>query len=201
VVLTISGREIHTVFNRVANIGSAEIDLRMPLSVRGIKVHGAAYLMPDNQINPITQPQWLEIFLKAKDAVDFLLILTGIGGRALALLSFAAGKGLESAGDAVSVEVPNENTARIRYSRGWGTNVPSDTIIIPLIIPSLFGRDKPTELEITRICLDGYCVNPSLKAYVQPDRGFGFQSPQHLKNWMFRGQTLGRANYFAPPTR
>jgi hypothetical protein len=60
VVLTISGREIHTTTNHVAYIRTAEIDLRMQVSVRGIKAMGAAYLMLDDQINPITAPQWLE---------------------------------------------------------------------------------------------------------------------------------------------
>jgi hypothetical protein len=202
VVLTISGREIHTVTDSVARITSAEIDLWMQVSVRGIKVHSASYLMPDNQINPITAPQWLEIVLRVKDAVDLFLILTGIGGRAVALLSFAAGQGLQSAGDAVRVQVDERtNTARITYQRGWGTNVASDTIIVSLEIPSLTLRNTPTELEIRRICLDGFCVNPSLKAYVQPDRGFKASSPQYLKNWMFRGQVDSIASYFAPPTR
>jgi hypothetical protein len=198
VVLTISGREIYTRIESVYYIGRAEIDLRMPITVQGIKVVGAAYLMPDNQINPINPPQWLEIALRVKDAIDLLLTLTGIGGRTVGLLLFVAGKGLESAGSSVTAQVLDEkqNIARIRYQRGWA-DVASDTIIVPLVIPSLSGRDKPTELEITRICLDGYCANPSLKAYVQPDLVYYARSiHSHLKNWMFRGQTSDIASYF-----
>jgi hypothetical protein len=198
VVLTISGREIYTRIESVYYIGRAEIDLRMPITVQGIKVVGAAYLMPDNQINPINPPQWLEIALRVKDAIDLLLTLTGIGGRTVGLLLFVAGKGLESAGGSVTAQVLDEkqNIARIRYQRGWA-DVASDTIIVPLVIPSLSGRDKPTELEITRICLDGYCVNPSLKAYVQPDLVYYARSiHSYLKNWMFRGQTSDIASYF-----
>jgi hypothetical protein len=199
--LTISGRKIDTIRNYAVNIASAEIDLWMRLSVQGIKVIGAAYLMPDNQINPITAPQWLEMVLRVKDAIDLFLIITGIGGNAVALLSFAAGKGLESAGDAVKAEVLDEkqNIARITYQRGWGTNVASDTIIVPLRIPSLSGRDTPTELEIRRVCLDGFCVNPSLKAYVQPDFvDYATSIHRPVKNWMFRGQVLSTASYFIP---
>jgi hypothetical protein len=198
VVLTISGREIFTRIYNVYYIRRAEIDLRMRLSVQGIKVIGAAYFMPDNQINPITPPQWVEIALRVKDAVDLLLTLTGIGGRAAGLLLFVAGKGLESAGGSVTVQVLNDNTARITYQRGWA-DVASDTIIIPLAIPSLSWRNTPTELEITRICLDGYCVNPSLKAYVQPDlANYATSIHSYLKNWMFRGQVSGVASYYRP---
>jgi len=181
-------------------IDRAEIDLRMQVSVQDIKVIGAAYLLPDNQINPIAAPQWLEIALRILDAVNFVQIITGFGGRVAGLLLFAIGKGLESAGDAVKVQVLDEktNTARITYQRGWGTNVASDTIIVPLTIPSLYGRDTPTELEITRICLDGFCVNPSLKAYVQPDRGYGDAIHRLVKNWMFRGQVVNSATYDIP---
>jgi hypothetical protein len=201
VVLTISGREINTRENEVVYIRTAGIDLRMPLSVRGIKAVGAAYLMPDYQLNPITAPQWVEIALRILDAVNYIQIITGIGGRVAGLLLFAAGQGLQSAGDAVKAEVLDEkqNIARITYQRGWGTNVASDTIIVPLVIPSLSWRDTPTELEITRLCLDGYCVNPSLKAYVQPDLAdYATSIHSHLKNWMFRGQVSDVASYFIP---
>jgi hypothetical protein len=198
VVLTISGREIFTRIYNVYYIRRAEIDLWMRLSVQGIKAIGAAYLMPDGQINPITAPQWVEIVLRVKDAVDLLLTLTGIGGRTVGLLSFAAGKGLESAGGSVTVQVLNDNTTRITYQRGWA-DVASDTIIVPLAIPSLSWRNTPTELEITRLCLDGYCVNPSLKAYVQPDLvHYATSIHSYLKNWMFRGQVSDVASYYRP---
>jgi hypothetical protein len=126
-------------------------------------------------------------------------MLAGVVGRVAGLLSFATGEGLKSAGDSVTAQVLDENTARITYRRGWGTNVASDTIIIPLIIPSLSWRDTPTELEITRLCLDGYCVNPSLKAYVQPDLAhYATSIHRFLKNWMFRGQVSGVASYYRP---
>jgi hypothetical protein len=197
VILTISGRYIYPGLNNVVYISKAEIDLYVPLDVRGIDVRDEAYLMPDNQINPITPPQWLEIVLRVKDAVDLLLTLTGIGGRVAGLLSFAAGKGLESAGDIVKAQVLDYtyNTARITYQRGWGTNVASDTIIAPLRIPSLSDRRVPTQLEITRICLDGFCVNPSLKAYVQPDTGYTANIHAPVKNWMFRGQVVSSRAY------
>jgi len=201
VVLTISGRKIYTsINNKVDYIRTAEIDLRMQVSVKDIKVIGASYLMPDSQINPFTLPQWLEIALRVKDAVDLLLTLTGIGGRTVGLLLFVAGKGLESAGGSVKVQVLDEktNTARITYRRGWA-DVASDTIIVPLKIPSLSWRDTPTELEITRLCLDGYCVNPSLKAYVQPDLvHYATSIHSYLKNWMFRGQVSDVASYYRP---
>jgi hypothetical protein len=200
VMLTISGRYIYPGLNHVVYINRAEIDLRMQqVSVKDIKVIGASYLLPDNQINPIIAPQWLEIALRFLDAVNFVQIITGFGGRVAGLLVFAAGKGLESAGDAVKVQVDEStNTARITYQRGWGTNVASDTIIVPLTIPSLYGRDTHTELVITRICLDGICANPSLKAYVQPDRGYGDALHRLVKNWMFRGQVVNSATYDIP---
>jgi len=200
VVLTISGRYIDTVFDRVAYIFKAEIDLRMQVSVKDIKVIGAAYLLPDDQINPFTLPQWLEIVLRVKDAIDLLLTLTGIGGRTVGLLLFVAGKGLESAGGSVTVQVLDEkqNIARITYRRGWA-DVASDTIIVPLRIPSLSRRDTPTELEIRRVCLDYNCVNPSLKAYVQPDLvHYATSIHSYYKNWMFRGQVSDVASYYRP---
>jgi hypothetical protein len=199
VVLTISGREIHTVTNSVAYIASAETDLRMQVSVREIRVHGAAYLMPDNRINPIAPPPWLEMALRILDAVNFVRIITGFGGRVAGLLLFTIGQGLQSAGDAVKAEVQDSHTAKITYQRGWGTNVASDTIVIPLRIPSLSWRNTPTELEITRICLDGLCVSPRLKAYVQPDL-VDYETSIHrlVKNWMFRGQVSGVASYYRP---
>jgi hypothetical protein len=201
VVLTISGRNIYTALNnKVDYIRTAEIDLRMGVSVQGIKVMGAAYLMPDYQLNPITLPQWVEIVLRVKDAIDLLLTLTGIGGRTVGLLLFVAGKGLESAGGSVTMQVLDEktNTAKIKYQRGWA-DVASDTIIVPLAIPSLSWRNTPTELEITQLCLDGYCVNPSLKAYVQPDLvHYASTIHSYLKNWMFRGQVSDIASYYRP---
>ena len=198
VVLTISGREIYTIFNRVAYIASAEIDLWMPLSVRGIKTIGEAYLMPDYQLSSIAPPGWVREAFDIKRVVDFILMLAGVVGRVAGLLGFATGEGLKSAGDSVTAQVLDSNTARITYRRGWYTNVASDTIIVPLVIPSLYG-DTPTELEITRICLDGRCVNPSLKAYVQPDLvHYATSIHSYLKNWMFRGQVSNVATYFIP---
>ncbi|MFZ8841312.1 MAG: hypothetical protein ACO2PM_20800 [Pyrobaculum sp.] len=197
IVLTISGRYIYPGTNHVVYINRAEIDLRMRINVSRIDAVGESYLMPNNQLNPITPPQWVEIALRILDAVTFVQIITGFGGRVAGLLLFAAGQGLRSAGDIVRAEVldSNTNTARITYQRGWGTNVASDTIIAPLRIPSLSGRDIPTELEITRICLDGFCANPNLKAYVQPDRGYGDTFHRLVKNWMFRGQVIDSRSY------
>jgi hypothetical protein len=199
VILTISGRYIYPRYNYVVYINKAEIDLYVPLDVRGINIQNEAYLMPDYRLNPIAPPQWVEIVLRVKYAVDFLLTATGIGGRVAGLLSFVAGKGLESAGDIVKAQVLDYNTARITYQRGWGTNVASDTIIAPITIPSLYNTRGRTELEIKLVCLDGLCVSPRLKAYVQPDRGFKESSPQYLKNWMFRGQVYSTASYYRPP--
>jgi hypothetical protein len=125
-------------------------------------------------------------------------MLAGVVGRVAGLLGFATGEGLKSAGDSIMVQTLDYYTARITYRRGWYTNVASDTIIIPLIIPSLYGRDSPTELEITRICLDNICTNPSLKAYVQPDSSYSYSSKTvhaFLKNWMFRGQVSSTVAY------
>jgi hypothetical protein len=199
VVLTISGREIHTVTNGVARITTAEIDLWMPLSVRGIKVLGAAYLMPDYQLSPIAPHGWVREAFDVKRVVDFILMLAGVVGRVAGLLGFATGEGLKSAGDSVTAQTLDYYTARITYRRGWYTTVASDTIIIPLIIPSLSWRDTPTELEIRLVCLDGLCVNPSLKAYVQPDlANYATSIHSYLKNWMFRGQVSGVASYYRP---
>ncbi|MFZ8810435.1 MAG: hypothetical protein ACO2PN_20305 [Pyrobaculum sp.] len=198
VILTISGRYIYPRYNYVVYINRAEIDLYIPLDVRGINVMGEAYLMPDNRINPINPPQWVEIVLRVKDAVDFILTAAGIGGRAFGLLSFAAGQGLQSAGDSVRAEVRGLNNATITYQRGWGTNVASDTIIAPLTIPSLYNTRGPTELVITRICLDSYCVNPNLKAYVQPDSTNWTREVATVKNWMFRGQVDSTTTYDIP---
>ena len=199
VVLTISGREINTIINDVVYIRTAEIDLRMPLSARGIKAIGAAYLMPDYQLSPIALPRWVREAFDVKRVVDFILMLAGVVGRVAGLLGFATGEGLKSAGDSVMVQTLDYDTARITYQRGWYTNVASDTIIIPLIIPSLYWMDSPTELEITRLCLDVICTNPSLKAYVQPDLAdYATSIHSYLKNWMFRGQTSDIASYFIP---
>ena len=199
VVLTISGREIHTVTNSVAHITSAEIDLWMQVSVRGIKVIGAAYFMPDYQLSSVALPGWVKEAFGVKRVVDCILMLAGVVGRVAGLLGFATGEGLKSAGDSIMVQTLDYYTARITYRRGWYTNVDSDTIIIPLVIPSLYWRDTPSELEITRICLDGICANPSLKAYVQPDLvHYATSIHSYLKNWMFRGQTSDIASYYRP---
>jgi hypothetical protein len=198
VILTISGRYIYPSYNYVVYINKAEIDLYVPLDVRGIDIRNEAYLMPDYQLNPITLPQWLEIVLRVKDAVDFILTVTGIGGRVAGLLSFAAGQGLESAGDSVKAQVLDYNTAKITYQRGWGTNVASDTIIAPITIPSLYNTRGRTELEIKRVCLDGYCVNTSLKAYIQPDSTYWTNDAIPVKNWMFRGQVDSSTTYNIP---
>jgi hypothetical protein len=198
VILTISGRYIYPRYNYVVYINKAEIDLYVPLDVRGIDIQNEAYLTPDYRLNPIAPPQWVEIVLRVKDAVDFILTVAGIGGRAFGLLSFAAGQGLQSAGDSVRAQVRGLNEATIIYQRGWGTNVASDTIIAPLTIPSLYNIRGRTELEIKRICLDGYCVNPNLKAYVQPDVTYWTSDTAPLKNWMFRGQVDSRTTYDIP---
>ena len=195
VVLTISGRYIYPGLNSAVHISKAEIELSMPLSVQGVDAVGESYLMPDYQLNPITPPQWVEIALRIKDAVDFLLTITGAGGRALSLLMFVVGKGLESAGDSVRVQPLDYSTVRITYQRGWDTYVDSDTVIAPLKIPSLAGRLSPTELAIKQVCLDGFCVKPDLKAYVQPDAGYGIDVHVDVKNWMFRGQVLSKMTY------
>jgi hypothetical protein len=196
VLLTISGRFIYPGRNSVAYINRAEIDLHVPSSpVHGIIVEGEGYLMPNNQINYNTKPWWLEIALRILDAVNFVQIITGFGGKVAGLLLFTIGQGLQSAGDIVKAEVRDSHTAKIIYQRGWGTNVASDTIIAPLSIPSLSGRRVHTELEIRQICLDGICTNPNLKAYVQPDRGYTANIHAPVKNWMFRAQVPAPTAY------
>jgi len=198
IVLTISGRYIYPGTNHVVYINRAEIDLRMRIDVSRIDAVGESYLMPDYQLSSIALPGWVREAFGVKRVVDCILMLAGVVGRVSGLLGFATGEGLKSAGDSVMVQTLDYYTARITYRRGWYTNVASDTIIIPLRIPSLYGRDSPTELEITRICLDNICTNPSLKAYVQPDRGYGHTSHRPVKNWMFRAQVVDSAFYFVP---
>ncbi len=130
VVLTISGREIHTIPNDVAYIRTAEIDLRMSLSVRGIKTIGEVYLMPDYQLSSIAPPGWVREAFDVKRVVDCILMLTGVVGGVSGLLGFAAGEGLKSAGDSVTAQTLDYYTARITYRRGWYTTVASDTIIV-----------------------------------------------------------------------
>jgi hypothetical protein len=187
VILSISGRYTHPGLDRVVYMKKAEVDIAMPLSVQTLDAVGD-YLMPDYQLSPIAPRGWVREAFDVKRVVDFILMLAGVVGRVAGLLGFATGEGLKSVGDSVMVQTLDYYTARITYRRGWYTNVASDTIIIPLVIPSLYGRDSPTELEITRICLDNVCTNPNLKAYVQPYRGYGVTTQAFLKNWMFRAQ-------------
>ncbi len=193
--LSISGRYTYPGSDRVVYMKKAEVDIAMPLSVR--RLYAVGYYL-DDLLSSVAPRGWVREAFDVKRVVDCILMLAGVVGRVAGLLGFATGEGLKSAGDSVTAQVLNENTARITYQRGWYTNVASDTIIIPLIIPSLYWRDTPTEFEITRICLDNICTNPSLKAYVQPDRGFGVPSPQHVKNWMFRAQVYYTASYYRP---
>jgi len=190
VILTISGKIVYPGLDTAVYIKKAEIDVAMPLSVRRIDVVGGFYLMPDYQLNSITPPGWVREAFDVKRVVDFILMLAGVVGRVAGLLGFATGEGLKSVGDSVRAQVLDYYTARIIYRRGWYTNVASDTIIVPLRIPSLYGRVSATELEITRICLDNICANPNLKAYVQPEAGYLIPSIEFVKNWMFRGQVL-----------
>ncbi len=194
VVLTISGRYVYPGLNRVTHIRKAKVDLSVPLPVQGSDAFGESYLM-NYRINLIAPPQWVEMALRIKDAIGFILTAAGIGGRAVGLLSFVAGKGLESAGDSVRVQVLDYNTLKIIYQRSWGKYVHYDTIIIPLYIPSLSGRRVPTELEVRQVCLDGFCVTPGLKAYVQPDTGYAPSPHVPVKNWMFRGQVAYTTAY------
>ena len=167
----------------------------MPLSVW--RLYAVGYYL-DDLLSSIALPGWVREAFGVKRVVDRILMLAGVVGRVAGLLGFATGEGLKSAGDSIMVQTLDYYTARIIYRRGWYTNVASDTIIVPLIIPSLSGRRVHTELEITRICLDGICINPNLKAYVQPDASYVYSSKTvHavLKNWMFRGQVPGPTAY------
>ncbi len=193
--LSISGRYTYPGSDRVVYMKKAEVDIAMPLSVWGLYAVGY-YLDP--LLSSVAPRGWVREAFDVKRVVDCILMLAGVVGRVSGLLGFATGEGLKSAGDSIMVQTLDYYTARITYRRGWYTNVASDTIIIPFRTHSLYGRDTPTELEITRICLDNICINPSLKAYVQPDIGLGLPSPQHLKNWMFRGQVYYTASYFIP---
>ncbi|MFZ8808390.1 MAG: hypothetical protein ACO2PN_09835 [Pyrobaculum sp.] len=184
-ILSISGRYTHPGSDRAVYMKKAEIDIAMPLSVQTLDAVGA-YLMPDYQLSSIAPPGWVREAFDVKRVVDFIMTLAGVVGRVAGLLGFATGEGLKSAGDSVKVQTLDYYTARITYRRGWYTNVASDTIIIPLIIP--YGRDSATELEITRICLDGICAEPYLKAYVQPSTGYWTLVVALVKNWMFRAQ-------------
>jgi len=186
-ILSISGRYTHPGSDRVMYMKKAEVDIAMPLSVQRLDAVGG-YLMPDYQLSSIAPHGWVREAFDVKRVVDFILMLAGVVGRVAGLLGFATSEGLKSAGDSVKAQVLNENTARITYQRGWYTNTASDTIIIPLVIPSLYGRDTPTELEITQICLDGICSTPGLKAYVQPSTGYWSPVVAPVKNWMFRAQ-------------
>jgi hypothetical protein len=186
-ILSISGRYTHPGSDRAVYMKKAEVDIAMPLSVQTLDAVGD-YLMPDYQLSSIAPRGWVREAFDVKRVVDFILMLAGVVGRVAGLLGFATGEGLKSAGDSVKAQVLDYYTARITYRRGWYTNVASDTIIVPLIIPSLYGRDSPTELEITRICLDGICSTPGLKAYVQPSTGYWTTFVTPVKNWMFRAQ-------------
>ncbi len=190
VILTISGKIVYPGSDTAVYMKKAEIDVAMPLSVRRIDVVGGSYPMPDYQLSFIALPGWVREAFDVKRVVDCILMLAGVVGRVSGLLGFATGEGLKSVGDSVRAQTLDSNTARIIYRRGWYTNVASDTIITPLRIPSLYGRVSATELEITRICLDGICTNPNLKAYVQPEAGYFIPSIEFVKNWMFRGQVL-----------
>jgi len=188
--LSISGRYTYPGLDRVVYMKKAEVDIAMPLSVWRLYAEGF-YLDP--LLSSVAPRGWVREAFDVKRVVDFILMLAGVVGRVAGLLGFATSEGLKSAGDSVMVQTLDYYTARITYRRGWYTTVASDTVIIPLIIPSLYGRDTPTELEITRICLDNICTNPSLKAYVQPDRGYGVTTQAILKNWMCRGQVIDTA--------
>jgi len=78
---------------------------------------------------------WVREAFDVKRVVDCILMLAGVVGRVAGLLGFATSEGLKSAGDSVMVQTLDYYTTRITYRRGWYTNVASDTIIIPLIIP------------------------------------------------------------------
>jgi len=188
VILTISGKIVYPGLDTSVYMKKAEVDIAMPLSVRRIEVIGD--YMPDYQLSFIALPGWVREAFGVKRVVDCILMLAGVVGRVAGLLGFATGEGLKSVGDSVRAQVLDYYTARITYRIGWYTTVASDTIIIPLRIPSLYGRVSATELEITRICLDNICTNPNLKAYVQPEVGYFIPSMEFVKNWMSRGQVL-----------
>jgi hypothetical protein len=190
VILTISGKIVYPGLDTAVYMKKAEIDVAMPLSVRRIEAIGGSYLMPDYQLSFIALPGWVREAFDVKRVVDCILMLAGVVGRVAGLLGFATGEGLKSVGDSVRAQTLDYYTARITYRIGWYTNMASDTIIIPLRIPSLYGRVSATELEITRICLDNICTNPNLKAYVQPEVAYLIPSIEFVKNWMFRGQVL-----------
>jgi hypothetical protein len=194
-ILSISGRYTYPGLDRAVYMKKAEVDIAMPLSAWRLYAEGS-YL--DDLLSSVAPRGWVREAFDVKRVVDCILMLAGVVGRVAGLLGFATGEGLKSAGDSIMVQTLDYYTARITYRRGWYTNVASDTIIIPLIIPSLYGRDSPTELEITRICLDNICTNPSLKAYVQPDSSYSYSSKTvhaFLKNWMFRGQVSSTVAY------
>jgi len=197
-MLSISGRYTYPGLDRVVYMKKAEVDIAMPLSVWGLYA-GGFYL--DDLLSSVAPRGWVREAFDVKRVVDFILMLAGVVGRVAGLLGFATGEGLKSAGDSIMVQTLDYYTARIIYRRGWYTNVASDTIIIPFRTHSLYGRDTPTELEITRICLDNICTNPSLKAYVQPDTSYIYSIKTvhaFLKNWMFRAQVSGVASYYRP---
>ncbi|MEM0468847.1 hypothetical protein [Pyrobaculum sp.] len=189
VIVTISGRYIYPGLGSVVYINKAEVYMFVPLPTDGAEVNAEAYLMPGGSLTSITAPKWVEIAQRVKDAIDFILTITGFGGRAAGLLSFVVGQALQSAGDVVRVEQLSYNSLRLVYQRGWGSYVSSDTVIAPLSIPALEGRKVPTEITLTQICLDGFCTTPNLKTYVQPDTGYLKALHTTVKNWMFRGQT------------
>jgi hypothetical protein len=197
-ILSISGRYTYPGSDRAVYMKKAEVDIAMPLSVWGLYAVGN-YL--DDLLSSVAPRGWVREAFDVKRVVDCILMLAGIVGRVAGLLGFATGEGLKSAGDSIMVQTLDYYTARITYRKGWYTNVASDTIIIPFRTHSLYGRDTPTELEITRICLDNICTNPNLKAYVQPDTSYIYSSKTvhaFLKNWMFRAQVSGVASYYRP---
>jgi len=188
--LSISGRYTYPGSDRVVYMKKAEVDIAMPLSVW--RLYAVGYYL-DDLLSSVAPHGWVREAFDVKRVADFILMLAGVVGRVAGLLGFATGEGLKSAGDSIMVQTLDYYTARITYRRGWYTNVASDTIMVPLMIPSLYGRESPTELEITRICLDNICTNPNLKAYVQPDRGYGGIIQAILKNWMCKGQVIDTA--------
>jgi hypothetical protein len=189
-MLSISGRYTYPGSDRVVYMKKAEVDIAMPLSVWGL--YAVGYYL-DDLLTSAAPHGWVREAFDVKRVVDCILMLAGVVGRVAGLLGFATGEGLKSAGDSVTVQTLDYYTARITYRRGWYTTVASDTIIIPFRTHSLYGRDTPTELKITRICLDNICAEPYLKAYVQPDLANWIPFTEFLKNWMFRGQVVNVA--------